>query len=396
MIKTDNSLTKSMDSYHETIRIASINLFNFIAPPDAYYDFENIYSHEQWAKKLGWFEAFFEENQPDIIGFQEVFSPDELQSLMASLGYPHFAVLDTPELMGDYVYKSPVVALASRFPIVEMALVQSAPQLCQHIGVVADFSFSRKPLRATIDLPQIGRCDVYVVHLKSKRNDLGQGREVETELDGGADLMARQALGRVASNLQRATEAALLFHQIMLRRQNTSLPMVLMGDFNDSLSSSALEAFRVNPKQVYRADIEDKKLKAMFEVQLTQALNHFCLFDSYDLYRHGAKLNQNLLQDEFESSLHEDDEENISLSPSSSLSPCPNQWQRASTHYFGNTGSVLDYILVSSEFDASQNASLGEVIDYQTFDRHLVRPDYERDKMSTDHAPVMMTLAVRG
>jgi hypothetical protein len=50
---------------------------------------------------------------------------------------------------------------------------------------------------------------------------------------------------------------------------------------------------------------------------------------------------------------------------------------------------------VSSEFDASQNASLAEVVNYQTFDRHLVRPDYERDNMSTDHAPVMMTLAVR-
>lgn len=370
------------------IRIASINLFNFIAPPDAYYDFENIYSQDQWAKKLAWFKAFFEENPADVVGFQEVFSPDELQSLMASLGYPHFAVLDSPELIGDYVYKSPVVALASRFPIVEMALVTPAPQLCQHIGVLADFSFSRKPLRATLALPQIGLCDVYVVHLKSKRSDLGQGSELVTELNGGADLMARQALGRVASNLQRATEAALLFHQIMLRRQNSSQPVILLGDFNDSLSSSALEAFKVTPKQIYRADIEDKALKAMFEAQLTQALNHFCLFDSYDLHRHSVKLNQNLLQDEFESSASDADQE---ISPSLKL----DSWQRASTHYFGNTGSVLDYILVSSEFDASQNASLAEVVNYQTFDRHLVRPDYERDNMSTDHAPVMMTLAVR-
>lgn len=367
------------------IRIASINLFNFIAPPDAYYDFENIYSQEQWGKKLAWFKAFFEENPADVIGFQEVFSPDELQALMAALGYPHFAVLDTPEPIGDYVYKSPVVALASRFPIVEMALVVPAPQLCQHIGVLADFSFSRKPLRVTLALPQIGLCDLYVVHLKSKRSDLGLGSELVTELDGGADLMARQALGRVASNLQRATEAALLFHQIMLRRQNTSQPVILLGDFNDSLSSSALEAFKVTPKQIYRADIEDKALKAMFEAKLTQTLNHFCLFDSYELYRQSARVNLNLMLDEYESGLHSEE----------SLPPCPSQWQRASTHYFGNTGSVLDYILVSSEFDASQDASLGEVVNYQTLDRHLVRPDYERDNMSTDHAPVMMTLAVR-
>jgi endonuclease/exonuclease/phosphatase family metal-dependent hydrolase len=370
------------------VRIASINLFNFIAPPDAYYDFENIYSHEQWAKKLAWFKAFFEENQPDVVGFQEVFSPDELQALMESMGYPYFAVLDSPELISDYVYKSPVVALASRFPIVDMALVAPAPQLSQHIGVVADFGFSRKPLRATLALPQLGHCDVYVVHLKSKRSDLGQGSELVTELNGGADLMARQALGKVASNLQRATEAALLFHQIMMRRQRTSQPVILMGDFNDSLSSSALEAFKVSPKHIYRADIEDKTLKSMFDTQLTQALNHFCLFDSYDLYRQSVKLNQNLLQDEFESSVGDADKV---INPALQL----DTWQRPSTHYFGNTGSVLDYILVSSEFDASQNASLAEVVNYQTFDRHLVRPDYERDNMSTDHAPVMMTLAVR-
>lgn len=367
------------------IRIASINLFNFIAPPDAYYDFENIYSQDQWAKKLAWFKAFFEENPADVIGFQEVFSPEALRNFTASLGYPYFSVLDQPQCVSDYVYRSPVVALASRFPIIEMTLVQPKAELCQHIGVVADFAFSRQPLRVTLDLPQMGPCDFYVVHLKSKRNDLGQGSELATGLEGGADLMARQALGRVASNLQRATEAALLFHQIMLRRQNTGQPVVLMGDFNDSLSSSALEAFNVNPKQIYRADIDDKKLKAMYEAQLTQALNHFCLFDSYEIYRHSARVNLNLMLDEFESGLHDED----------SLPPCPSEWQRAATHYFGNTGSVLDYILVSSEFDASQNASLAEVVNYQTFDRHLVRPDYERDNMSTDHAPVMMTLAVR-
>jgi endonuclease/exonuclease/phosphatase family metal-dependent hydrolase len=369
----------------QQLKVASINLFNFIEPPSAFYDFENIYSHQDWHKKMDWFKDFLTTQNPDVIGFQEVFSPDALKALTQDLGYAHFAVLDAPELVSDYVFRSPVVALASRFPIVEMALVKPEPKLCQHIGVVADFAFSRQPLRVTLALPQLGLCDFYVVHLKSKRSDLGQEGALATGLESGADLMVRQALGRVSSNLQRATEAALLFHQIMLRRQKTEQPLVLMGDFNDSLSSSALEAFKVNPKQVYRADIDDKKLKSLFEAQLTQALNHFCLFDSYELYRQSARVNLNLMLDEFESGLHDED----------SLPPCPSEWQRASTHYFGNTGSVLDYILVSSEFDASQNASLAEVSHYQTFDRHLVRPDYERDKMSTDHAPVMMTLTLR-
>jgi len=35
----------SAENCHSNIRIATINLFNFIEPPLAFYDFENIYSH---------------------------------------------------------------------------------------------------------------------------------------------------------------------------------------------------------------------------------------------------------------------------------------------------------------------------------------------------------------
>ncbi|MDW2151106.1 endonuclease/exonuclease/phosphatase family protein, partial [Vibrio sp. 378] len=36
------------------ITFVTANLFNFVAPPNAYYDFENIYSQEQWRDKLAW------------------------------------------------------------------------------------------------------------------------------------------------------------------------------------------------------------------------------------------------------------------------------------------------------------------------------------------------------
>ncbi|WP_406675924.1 hypothetical protein [Shewanella benthica] len=63
--------------------------------------------------------------------------------------------------------------------------------------------------------------------------------------------------------------------------------------------------------------------------------------------------------------------------------------------YYFAKGSVLDYILLSSEFDAKNDLSLAEVGRYETYDRHLINPSFEHDSQSTDHAPVMITLAIR-
>ncbi|MBQ4889610.1 endonuclease/exonuclease/phosphatase family protein [Shewanella sp. MMG014] len=373
-------------------KVVSFNLFNFIEPPSAYYDFENIYSHQQWQKKCNWICDYLEVHQPDIIGFQEVFSPDALKALLAPLGYQYFAALDEPSLISDYVYQSPVVAIASKYPIIESALVTPDATLLPLMGIANDFSFSRKPLRAKIALPEFGECECYVVHLKSKRSGMGVDTLAESGMQGGADLMARQALGSWASNMQRGSEAALLFNEITKQRTKTQLPVILMGDFNDTLQSTALEAFRANGKRVFRNDIIDPSLRLLNDKMLADAFAEFSLFDTYELFQTRKKLNATLAQDEYESGLHDEDSDIAE----DVLPPVdPLKYARQATHYFGNTGSVLDYILASCEFDASHPKNLAEVSDYQTHDRHLVRPEYERDSDSTDHAPIMMTFTLR-
>ncbi|MCC4834330.1 endonuclease/exonuclease/phosphatase family protein [Shewanella sp. 10N.7] len=384
--------SKKQQNKQQNFKVVSFNLFNFIEPPAAYYDFENIYSHQQWQKKCAWICDYLTEHQPDIIGFQEVFSPDALKALIAPLGYQYFAALDEPSLISDYVYQDPVVAIASKYPITESALVTPDETLFPLMGIANDFSFSRKPLRVKIALADFGECECYVVHLKSKRSGMGVERLADSGMTGGADIMARQALGSWASNMQRGSEAALLFNEIAKQRSQTQLPVLLMGDFNDTLQSTALEAFRANGKRVFRNDIIDPELKKMNDQTLADAFAQFSLFDSYDLFKTGQKLNATLAQDEYESGLHEEDSDIAE----DVLPPVdPLKYARQSTHYFGNTGSVLDYILASCEFDASHPRNLAEVSDYQTHDRHLVRADYARDSDSTDHAPVMMTFTLR-
>ncbi|MGZ9897345.1 endonuclease/exonuclease/phosphatase family protein [Shewanella gaetbuli] len=359
-------------------RVATINLFNFMAPPNAFYDFENIYTAKQWQKKCAWITAFLTDNQPDIVGFQEVFSPDELTALTQAAGYPYFAVLDHPEVEDDFIYRHPVVALASKYPITDIANVQADAQVCDALGL-SQFAFSRQPLRVTVNLPQFGLCDCYVIHLKSKRSGFTVDDLTDTGTTGAADFVSRQVLGRWASSLQRGNEASLLCHQMLQRRFKSGNPFLLMGDFNDQLHSDLLAAFHQSLR-VYRSDITDQNLAMLNEKALLAQLNQCLIFDSYELYKATKKSNHTLAADEFDS-----------VCDSEIMPPTV----RPATHYYGSEGSVLDYILVSSEFDPKQLANLAHIEQYQTFDRHLVRPDYERDSDSTDHAPVMMTFKVR-
>ena len=36
------------------LKIATFNLLNYLEPPNAFYDFDRIYSAEQWQKKQRW------------------------------------------------------------------------------------------------------------------------------------------------------------------------------------------------------------------------------------------------------------------------------------------------------------------------------------------------------
>ncbi|BAJ00568.1 endonuclease/exonuclease/phosphatase family protein [Shewanella violacea] len=364
-------LSTHSDSHYQ-LKIASFNLFNFIAPPDAFYEFDNIYTQEQWQKKLDWITKYLNEHQPDVIGFQEVFSPDELQSLTKSCGLDYFCVLDSPQVMDDFIYSKPVVALASRYPIKQAVSVNADPGWAAKMGLESEFEFSRKPLRATVELPKLGLCDCYVVHFKSKRTlfDVQQskagsytGSVKETssaaELNIG-QLLAVEALGQWGSSIQRGSEAALLRYAMVERRSQTQNPMILMGDFNDILSDGVLAALtsvdtRIKPQTVIGQG-------AMGDV--AHQLGFYRLQDAYDLYQASQ----------------------YSLS----------EQARPATHYFFAKGSVLDYILLSSEFDAKNDLSLAEVGRYETYDRHLINPSFEHDSQSTDHAPVMISLAIRG
>lgn len=346
------------------LRIATFNLFNYLEPPNAFYEFERIYSAEQWHKKQRWITQYIGEYQPDIIGFQEVFSSESLKALMLTQGYHYFATVDEPQIIDDFIFKKPVVAIASRYPIVEVFAVNPNIELAQMLGLADDFSFSRKILRATIDVPHIGNCDCYVVHFKSKRSMI-EFDERASNLSPEKVIIESfkaQVAGSWGSTVKRGSEATLLMIDMVERRESTNNPMIVMGDFNNTLSDGVLSHILTNT------------LRFVSSIDRDAYLAKYCLNDAWDLYQ---KVYSN---DSNEPTLVADNEQRQSRIP---------------THYFAGEGSVLDYILLSCEFDAGYHDSLYQVSDYTVYDRHLINPIFDRDGESTDHGVVLATLTLR-
>nr|WP_232771292.1 endonuclease/exonuclease/phosphatase family protein [Colwellia sp. 75C3] len=358
------------------LKIATFNLFNYLEPPNAYYEFERIYSAEQWQKKQNWISDYLREYQPDIIGFQEVFSPESLKELVTAQGYHYFEVVDQPEIIDDFIYKRPVVAIASRYPIVDTQAVKPNIELAVTLGLSEDFSFSRKILRATIDIPHMGHCDCYVVHFKSKRSmiELDEKNNNWSPEKTIIESLKANVAGGWGSTIKRGSEATLLMIDMIERRETTGHPMVLMGDFNNTLADGVLSHLLTNT------------LRFVSGIDRDAYLAKYCLNDSWDLFQAARSNEGNGVTENYD--VDEADTANLEAIQKIAQTRTP-------THYFGAGSSVLDYILLSCEFDASYHDSLYQVSAYDTYDRHLINPIFDRDGESTDHGIVLVTFTLR-
>lgn len=210
---------------NQTLTFATANLFNFVEPPGAFYDFENIYEREAWQEKCRWTQQQLKQLNGDIVALQEVFSIEAARELMQQLGYPYFVTVDTPDIEQEYIYSKPVVALACKYPIIDTKPVTPLHAISQ--GYQAQVpSFSRKPICAIVDITNIGQVAVYVCHLKSQRATDSLEPEYEQPL-----------VGRWLSSQQRGWEAVMLRLFMQQQYQTHPMPTVLMGDLNQALSS---------------------------------------------------------------------------------------------------------------------------------------------------------------
>ncbi|WP_373433396.1 endonuclease/exonuclease/phosphatase family protein [Vibrio anguillarum] len=320
--------------FNMTITFATINLFNYLAPPNAYYQFDNIYTQAEWQQKKQWFGQKIQQLDADIIGFQEVFSFDELRNQMMDLGYPYVACVDEPIVKDGYIYSHPIVVIASRYPLRQVSAVHGTLP-----NPAAPFAFNRTPLHATVCLPMLGDIDVYIVHFKSQRP-----AESPAAPHHLIDEWQQETLGRWLSTVQRGFEANLTHQYIVNTQKQTGRPCVLMGDFN---------------KPLHHEEFQGLLSQALYRRPETQQpLAGYALYDAWDLHTESV------------------------------------EQPRKATHYAGATGSVLDYILLSADFAPFIQPMKSYISHYTVLDQHLVNPSYELDNFSTDHALVAVTLKV--
>ncbi|GAA4882743.1 endonuclease/exonuclease/phosphatase family protein [Ferrimonas pelagia] len=324
-------------------RLATLNLFNYLAPPRAYYAAENIYSATQWQQKQQWLSRYLGQLDADIVGFQEVFSPQVLQAQVAQCGYAHFAAVDQPKVEQGFIHFSPPVALASRFPIVRVEAVRPAASALAQLEW-PDFAFSRQPLRAEIAIPGFGRIRIYVVHLKSQRTELAAEGSLAQQ------IWLQPKLGAWLSMRQRTAEAALLLADMLAQPER--LPTVLMGDLNDVPTSATLTQFQAPKRLPLRPPGS-----SVSELEIQQAIDAHAMQCAFTLALERS--------------------------------------EQKPTHYWGPVATTLDHILLSAEFDPTFGQSMAQVDWCEVFDRHLVRNDTEADRQCSDHAAVLAQISGR-
>lgn len=323
------------------LRFATFNLFQFVEPPYCWYVKKDSFKLSEFEAKKVWIKEQIKQMNCDIIGFQEVFSSECLQTLLQELGFDYFSTVETAKTdpNNPKIYISTTVALASKYPIKKLKSVSLyVPTLKKH-NFEGHFTFSRKPIQATIVLPNNQAIKIFVCHLKSNR--LNEFEYIFNEKDTFKHKceQIQKALEQNYSPAlkQRLCEATSLFYEI----QKSKLPVILMCDLNDKEFSMTIEALC---NQKYHYTNKQRQL----------------LYDAF--YLHDKKV----------------------------YNPHPEakKPKRTPTSYYQSYGNVIDYLFVSKHFNKKSKENIAQVIGYEVFDQHLQK-NQNGSLLQSDHAPVV-------
>lgn len=328
------------------LRLGTFNLYQFVEPPYSCYTRKGKYNQRQWLDKTLWIKKQILAMDCDIIGFQEVFSKKALERLVKELGFEHFATVDDAKLSETTPnkYTTTTVAIASRYPIVNIEGVDlHAPSLEKHHFKDA-FAFSRVPVKAMISLPNGKELLVYVCHLKSNRlNEFEYVFKSENTLAEKKERVFKILEEKQSKALrQRLCEASSLFYDI---QNSKHTPTILMCDLNDKEHSLTIDAL-TNP--LYHDD--------------TSVDTHL-LYDASYQYKEKAH----------------------------NPHPEAKKSKRTPTSYFKSKGNVLDYIFISEHFHKENMHKVGTVTNYRVFDAHL-QTHKDGSIIQSDHAQVVCEL----
>lgn len=318
----------------QEIRFATFNVRNLALPGAIYYDNLAPWTAAEYEAKTSWIALQMDRLDADIIGFQEIFSQQALQDVLAktrSYRQAHHAGFDPVARNGQL---SPSVALVSRYPL--QGEVRAYSELPHNLSVTLPGSgesstqFTRPVLHAQVALSDELVINVFVVHLKSQLPDFLNGEQ--------EDDPCQFALATLRSLIRRGTEALGLRYLLADFVQRSRVPLVVMGDFNDVADAVS--------SRIVMGD--GRHGKSVFDDRL---------FDSYRI-----QSRRDPLRNVGYSYIHE------------------GQYQ------------TFDHILVSEEFNPASRFAIGEVLEVAYLNDHIVLQQPE----ASDHGQVLLRVRLYG
>ncbi len=327
------------------LKIGTFNLYNLVLPNTNYYD-KRSYSLSDYNKKVEWIAHQLRDMDTQIVGFQEIFHPEALNTaIRKSELFENGDLLTTPANGGH-----PVVGLASKFPIMEHQVFTHFPEeAIVSLPITGDDdlfelpfrTFSRAVLRAVINVHG-QEFTVFVVHLKSKRPKFIGDESRENPLD--------VAKAQMRSLILRASEATALRAILLNDLKDKTRPVIVMGDVNDTgLSVTTKMISGEPPHRRWPMDVK----KRIWDVLLYHSKDIQARKSYNDFYY---------------------------------------------THIHNGHYESLDQIMVSEELVAENPNSLGRVTYVSLFNDHLLDETLTNDKIpswKSDHGQVVVSIDLK-
>lgn len=332
------------------LTIATFNLYNLNLPGLPMYRDRDGWPQDEYDRKIAWIARMLEGLDADVIGVQELWHADALRQ-----------ALDASRLKESHDLFAPPNATGARIvcaALVRKGLVVDAPNWIVSfpegfrlqsegedpqtpaIGVNID-QFSRPVMRFRIR-PRDDRDDafVYVCHFKSKAPT---PIWIENWYDKDTYSKHAQGLGAALSTIRRTAEASALRFLLTEQMKNSRVPVIVLGDINDSQHSNTANILTEQPRYLV-GDSRGGGDTALYTAQTLQEYR-----STRDVYY---------------------------------------------THIFQEIRESLDHILVSEEFYDNSRRRIWMFDGMVVVNDHLNAEDHKRDG-STDHGVIAAAFAYR-
>lgn len=326
-----------------TLMMATCNVLNLANAGRVFYPNQDAYTRAEYERKVEWLGGRFRMLNADVLAVQEVWDEAAFKEALSRSGL-RYDFISVPGAENDATHQgaqgTPRVGMATRLKVEAVQSFADFPPAFQVDvpGLGMHTRFERPPMVATLRMKHGHPVNVLTAHLKSKRPKFlqdAQGRALEDKDDRKV-----AALASLRSLVMRGAEAMALRCLVIDLLERTSVPLVVMGDFNDTPDS-----------------VTTQLICATTEIAYDRSARDVALFNAYDL--------------QGEMALKKD---------------------VAYSHIHQGAPYVLDQILVSEEFLPNGRNSVGDVRRVDYFNDHLHEG---RDRTRSDHGFVRALLRVQ-